>query len=101
LSARTLAIIALSTGRAKDFTRILALLEASCVTTEQLAGSPVAWFERCMEPLHIEVSEMSEVIKLLERQSAWQKSRKELSWPEKNSDGRSHSGFSLAVARSG
>ena len=26
---------------------------------------------------------MSEVIKLLQRQSAWQKSRKDLSWPEK------------------
>jgi hypothetical protein len=26
---------------------------------------------------------MSEVIKLLERQAAWQKSRKDLSWPEK------------------
>ena len=38
VGAEHLAIIALSTGRAKDFTRILALLEASCVTTEQLAA---------------------------------------------------------------
>jgi hypothetical protein len=35
--AEHLAIIALSTGRAKDFARILALLEAGSVTAEQLA----------------------------------------------------------------
>lgn len=36
--AEHLAVIALSTGRAKDFTRILALLEAGSVTTGQLAA---------------------------------------------------------------
>jgi hypothetical protein len=33
-----LAVIALSTGRAKDFARILALLEAGSVTPEEIAG---------------------------------------------------------------
>jgi hypothetical protein len=44
-----LAAIALSTGRAKDFARILALLEARSVTPEEIAslaekyGFPEAW----------------------------------------------------------
>jgi hypothetical protein len=38
LRADHLGIIALNTGRAKDFTRILALLEAGSVTAEQLAA---------------------------------------------------------------
>ena len=46
-----LAVIALSTGRAKDFARILALLEAGCVAPEEIAslakkhGFAQAWIE--------------------------------------------------------
>jgi hypothetical protein len=36
--AAHLAVIALSVGRAKDFTRILALLESGSVTQQELAG---------------------------------------------------------------
>ena len=35
--AEHLAVLALSVGRAKDFARILALLESGCVTAEQVA----------------------------------------------------------------
>jgi hypothetical protein len=36
--AEHLAVIALSVGRAKDFTRILALLESGSITRQQIAG---------------------------------------------------------------
>jgi hypothetical protein len=36
-----------------------------------------------VEAVRIQVFDMSEVIKTLERQSAWQKQRKQWSWPEK------------------
>ena len=38
VGADYLAVIALSVGRAKDFTRILALLEAESVTSERIAS---------------------------------------------------------------
>ena len=54
VGANHLAVIALSVGRAKDLTRILALLESESVTREQIArlaarhGMAEAWkrFER-------------------------------------------------------
>ena len=45
--------------------------------------APLLPGNKCYSAVHIQVFKVSEVLKLLEQQSAWQKRRKDLSWPEK------------------
>ena len=76
-----LATIALSVGRAKDYARILALLESSAATREEIArlaakhGLSEAW-------RRFEARFGDEVMReRLERAARWQRGRKALSWP--------------------